>query len=144
MMLKIAQRTIWLRYCVEETIMAYQWTHWTNYGIKCTISERLSPSLIYLPQVMLQWVTSKEHFRRHIPRLICLENVSLDPLQNGFKMHDGALEPDTYSRPLTECMVINCNCVRCASSRFPCRKNGLPYCAFCKCQSNDQPYRKPE
>ena len=76
-------------------------------------------------------------------QIYCLENVSLDPLQYGFKMHEGALEPDTYSRPLPEHMVINCNCIRCASSCCPCRENGLPCCAFCKCQSNDQPCKNP-
>ena len=73
----------------------------------------------------------------------CLENVSLDPLQYGFQMQEGTLEPKAFHRPLPDYMVIDCRCVKCAISRCPCREEGLPCCAFCKCQTNEEPCRNP-
>ena len=72
----------------------------------------------------------------------CLNNASLDPMKYGFQMVEGILEPKIYHHPLPDHMATNCNCVKCATSRCPCREEGLPCCAFCKCQSNEPFPRK--
>ena len=74
----------------------------------------------------------------------CLTNVSLDPLQYGFQMEEGTLEAKSVYRPLPDHMATNCTCMKCATSRCPCRDEGLPCCAFCKCQSRDHnPCKNP-
>ena len=73
----------------------------------------------------------------------CLENASLDPLKYGFQRQEGTLEAKAFHRPLPDHMAIDCRCAKCATSRCPCREEGLPCCAFCKCQTNEEPCRKP-
>ena len=73
----------------------------------------------------------------------CLENASLDPLRYGFQRQEGTLEAKAFHRLLPDHMAIDCRCAKCATSRCPCREEGLPCCAFCKCQTNEEPCRKP-
>ena len=73
----------------------------------------------------------------------CLENASLDPLRYGFQRQEGTLEAKAFHRLLPDHMAIDCRCAKCATSRCPCREEGLPCCAFCKCQTNEEPCRNP-
>ena len=73
----------------------------------------------------------------------CLENISLNSLQYGFQIQEGNLEPKVFYRPLSDHMSVDCRCVKCATSRCPCREDGLACCAFCKCQTSEEPCRNP-
>ena len=68
-------------------------------------------------------------YATHI-QINCLNNVSLDPLQYVFRMEEGNLEAESFPRPLLDNMATNCNCMKCATSRCPCREENLPCSAF--------------
>jgi len=118
--------------------------HWTISGTTCTSS---GSQLIILDLPPTSHA-AKEHILRafyatHI-EINCLNNVSLDPLQYSFRMEEGYLEAESFHHPLPDHMATNCNCIKCATSRCPCRQQILPCSAFCKCQSNEHlPCKNP-
>lgn len=59
----------------------------------------------------------------------------LNPRVYGFVVEDDLLVPDLGLHPIPEEYAICCTCGKCATVRCICRKNGLPCCAFCNCQS---------
>ena len=69
-------------------------------------------------------------YATHI-QIKCLNNVSLDTLQHSFRMEEGNLGVDSFHCPLPEHMATNYNCMKCATSRCPCREENLPCCVFC-------------
>lgn len=61
--------------------------------------------------------------------------ILLNPLSYGYEEVEEELKPNVGLNPIPEEFAIHCTCTRCASARCRCRKNGLPCCKFCKCQS---------
>lgn len=53
----------------------------------------------------------------------------------GYEEVDEELKPNVGLNPIPEDFAIYCTCTQCATARCRCRKNGLPCCKFCKCQS---------
>ena len=107
--------------------------HWTIPGTTCTISGSQLPYLICLLLVMLQ--------RTHHESLLCysypdncLNNVSLDPLQYGFRMEEGNLEAELFHSPLLDHMATNCNEV--CYFTMPLQRGELTYQPSCNLLPN--------
>ena len=59
----------------------------------------------------------------------------LDPGVYEFAAEDDLLVPDLGLQPIPEEYSLFCTCGKCSTVRCTCRKNGLPCCALCNCQS---------
>ena len=84
--------------------------HWTISGTTCTISGSQLTTTFDLPPTSH---AAKGHILRAfyatLIQINCLNNVSLDPLQYGFRMEVGNLEAESFHCPLPDHMATNCN-----------------------------------
>lgn len=87
----------------------------------------------------------REHIRRafyvtnEMISLLSSPSKPLDPTQYGFEDVDEVLVPILGKNPIPEEMAVCCTCVKCASERCKCRREGIPCCRFCKCESGSEP-----
>ena len=60
---------------------------------------------------------------------------ALDPTLYGYKVVDDLLVPIVGKNPIPEEFTVMCNCTKCGTYHCSCRRNNVPCCTFCKCQS---------
>ena len=77
-------------------------------------------------------------FQSHIWYNSCFREIPLkDPLDYGYIFLNEKLIPDFETEVVPEDFPLPCSCQKCArDNACPCRKQKIPSCEFCKCQSN--------